>query len=170
MQYVLPFIITVVIIASRFHGRDTYGAFLEGAGDGLAMIKNIFPALLCVMTASAMLRESGALELITGLIAPVANAVGMPADVIPIALIRPVSGGGSIGLLTDILNTYGADSFVGKAASVIMGSTETTLYCISVYYAKTRAKSTAKILVIALLCDAAAAVMAVWAVRLFCGV
>lgn len=168
MQYVLPLIIMILILGSRIRKRDTYGAFLEGAGDGLSMLKNIFPALLCVMTAASMLRASGALEMLTRLISPAADALGIPPDVIPIALIRPVSGGGSIGFLTDILNSYGADSFVGKAASVIMGSTETTLYCISVYYAKTHAKSTAKILIVALLCDAVAAVAAVWAVRILC--
>lgn len=167
MQYILPILIGAVIISSRIRGRDTYGAFIDGAGEGLMMIKSIFPALLCVTTAAAMLRASGAMELITRILAPAAEAVGMPADVLPIALLRPVSGGGSIGLLTDILNTYGPDSFIGKAASVIMGSTETTFYCISIYYAKTRAKSTAGILAAALLCDCAAAIGAVWAVRLF---
>ena len=169
MEYIMPGVIAAVLILSAVRRKNAYGAFIDGAGSGLSMIKSIFPALLCIMTASSMLRASGALGLITRLLSPLADAAGIPADVLPIALLRPVSGGGSIGLLADILNTYGADSFTGKAASVIMGSTETTLYCISVYYAKTRAKSTGKILAIALVCDAAAAVGAVWTVRLFCG-
>ena len=168
IQYILPLLIIGILLASRIQKRNTSDVFLDGAGDGIKILRNIFPALLGVMTAAAMLRASGALSLLIKLLVPITDALGMPHDVLPIALLRPISGGGSLGLLTDILKNSGADSFTGKTASVIMGATETTFYCISVYYAGTRARSTAKILILALLCDAAAAVLAVFAVRFFC--
>lgn len=168
MKYILPLFITIIILSSQLKRKNTYNSFISGAEDGLEILKSIFPALLGVMTASSMLRASGALDMLIGVLYPITNALGIPKEIMPIALLRPISGGGSLGLLSDILNTYGADSFIGKAASVIMGSTETTFYCISVYYAKTRAKSTAKILFIALLCDMSAAVIAVQMVQFFC--
>lgn len=168
MQYILPLMITLIIITSQARRKNTYDAFLNGASDGLELLKTIFPPLLGVMTASAMLRASGAMDLLAVAVAPVTEKLEIPAEVLPIAVLRPVSGGGSLGLLSDILNTEGADSFAGRAASVIMGATETTFYCISVYFAKTRVKSTAKILLIALICDVVSVIAAVWAVRFFC--
>ena len=168
MQYILPVMIIFILVISQVRHQNTYDVFLEGVSDGLELLKTIFPPLLGVMTASSMLRASGAMELLSSVAAPVMERIGIPSEVLPIALLRPVSGGGSLGLLSDILKTYGADSFAGRSASVIMGATETTFYCVSVYFAKTRVKSTAKILLIALACDAVSAVTAVWAVRFFC--
>ena len=168
MQYILPIMIIFIIVISQARHQNTYDVFLEGASDGLELLKTIFPPLLGVMTASSMLRASGAMELFSSFASPVMERIGMPSEVLPIALLRPVSGGGSLGLLSDILKTYGADSLAGRSASVIMGATETTFYCVSVYFAKTRVKSTAKVLMIALICDAVSAFTAVWAVRFFC--
>ncbi len=168
MKYILPLMITVIILTSQARHKNTYDAFLNGASEGLMLLKTIFPPLLGVMTAASMLRVSGAMELLASFATPLTQQLGIPSEVLPIALLRPVSGGGSLGLLSDILKTEGADSFAGRIASVIMGATETTFYCISVYFAKTRVKSTAKILLIALLCDAISVIVAVYAVKIFC--
>lgn len=165
MQYILPFLITVIIIISQSRKRNTYDIFIQGAGEGLEMIKSIFPTLLGVMTAASMLRASGALDILINLVSPITNILKIPPEIMPIAIIRPISGGGSLGILTNILETYGADSIIGRTASVIMGSTETTFYCVSIYYAKTRVKSTTGILCVGILCDFIAIIMAV---RLCC--
>lgn len=167
MEYILPLLITAVIIVSESKRRKTYSDFLNGAAEGLEMLKNIFPALVGVMTAAAMLRASGAMDLAVRLIAPLSEAAGIPAEVVPIAIIRPVSGGGSLGILSSILNQYGADSYIGRTASVIMGSTETTFYCISVYYASAKAKPSVFLICTALFCDMVSAAAAAWFCRIF---
>ena len=167
MQYILPVIITMIIVFSNIKKKNAYDSFMNGVCDGMKLLKTIFPPLLAVITASSMLRASGAMEMILKLLSPAAEKLGIPSGVMPIALLRPISGGGSIGLLADILKSEGADTLTGRAASVIMGATETTFYCISVYFAKTRVKSTASILLIALFCDFVSVLAAVWAIRLF---
>ena len=120
----------------------SYELFIDGAEDGMKIVSGIFPPLVAVLTAAYMLRASGTLDLIVSLLSPITNLI--PAEVMPLALIRPISGSGATGILTEILNNYGADSEVGRIASVIMGSTETTFYCLCVYFAKTRVKHNLK--------------------------
>lgn len=153
MQYVIPLIIAVIIIMALVHKQPSYEIFISGVEDGLKIVVGIFPALVAVLTAAYMLRASGAIDLIISLISPVTDFLHIPKEIMPLALIRPVSGSGSIGILTDILNTYGADSDIGKIASVIMGSTETTFYCLCVYFAKTKVKYTMRAVPCAVLGD-----------------
>ena len=167
MQYILPVMITMIIVFSNIKKKNAYDSFMNGVCDGMKLLKTIFPPLLAVITASSMLRASGAMDMILKLLSPAAEKLGIPSGVMPIALLRPISGGGSIGLLAYILKSEGADTLTGRAASVIMGATETTFYCISVYFAKTRVKSTVSILFIALFCDFISVLAAVWAIRLF---
>ncbi len=138
MIYVIPAIIVLVLITALRKKLPVYEIFIEGAGEGMKIVIGIFPPLLAVLTAAYMLRASGAFDMLVSLLSPIKNII--PAEVMPLALIRPLSGSGAIGILSEILNTYGADGAVGRLASVIMGSTETTLYCLCVYFAKTRVK------------------------------
>lgn len=138
MIYVIPAIIVLVLITALRKKLPVYEIFIEGVGEGMKIVMGIFPPLLAVLTAAYMLRASGALDMLVSLLSPIKNII--PAEVMPLALIRPLSGSGAIGILSEILNTYGADGAVGRLASVIMGSTETTLYCLCVYFAKTRVK------------------------------
>ena len=132
MIYVIPLIIALVLITAMIKKLPSYELFIDGAEEGMKIVSGIFPPLVAVLTAAYMLRASGTLDLI------------IPAEVMPLALIRPISGSGATGILTEILNNYGADSEVGRIASVIMGSTETTFYCLCVYFAKTRVKHNLK--------------------------
>ena len=131
MIYVIPLIISLVLITAMIKKLPSYELFIDGAEDGMKIVSGIFPPLVAVLTAAYMLRASGTLDLIV-------------SEVMPLALIRPISGSGATGILTEILNNYGADSEVGRIASVIMGSTETTFYCLCVYFAKTRVKHNLK--------------------------
>lgn len=155
MQYIIPVLILLIIIMALFHKLPVYETFIGGAEDGLKIIFGIFPSLLAVITAASMLRASGAIDLITGFLSPVTDLLRIPKEVMPLALIRPVSGSGALGLLTDILKTCGADTNAGLLASVIMGSTETTFYCLCVYFAKTKVKYTMRAVPCAVLGDIA---------------
>ena len=137
MIYVIPLIIALVLITAMIKKLPSYEHFINGAEEGMKIVSGIFPPLVAVLTAAYMLRASGTLDLIVSLLSPITN-------LIPLALIRPISGSGATGILTEILNNYGADSEVGRIASVIMGSTETTFYCLCVYFAKTRVKHNLK--------------------------
>lgn len=106
----------------------------------MRLLVDIFPPLVAMLTAASMLRASGALDIAVSFISPLTEKIGLPGEVMPLVMIRPVSGSGSIGVLSGILNQCGADSFAGRLASVICGSTETTFYCLAVYFSKTRVK------------------------------
>ena len=166
MQYILPAVIAAVIIFAIKSRTDAYSAFVEGAEDGLKIVVKIMPPLLAVLSASQMLRASGAFDMIIRFIAPVTDFLHISRAVMPLALIRPVSGSGALGVLADILNTFGADSKEGLTASVIMGSTETTFYCLCVYFAGTKVKYTRKVLLCAVISDIIGILAGVWIINL----
>ena len=147
MQYITPAIIALVIIIALSRKKPLYTDFISGAEDGIDILKSIFPPLVAMLTAAAMVRASGALEL-------------------ALVLIRPVSGSGSIGVLSGILNDCGADSLPGRLASVICGSTETTFYCLAVYFSKTRVKHIKRAVPCAVIGDLTGIAAAVFALRL----
>ncbi len=167
MEYIAPAVITFIIILALSRKKAVYNDFINGAGDGMRLLADIFPPLVAVLTAASMLKASGALELIISFIAPLAEKAGIPAEVMPLIMIRPVSGSGAIGILSGILNDHGADSLAGRLASVICGSTETTFYCIAVYFAKTRVKYVKRAVPCAVLADLAGVAGAVIVLRVF---
>ena len=130
-----------------------YDCFIEGAGDGMSTIMAIFPPLVAIMSVSVMLRESGAIEFIANILAPITKPLKIPAEILPLALIRPLSGGASVGLLTDLVITYGADSRVSKMACILCASTETTFYTLMVYFRNTEVKYTKRVLMSAIFGD-----------------
>ena len=138
MEYIsafcVPFIILIIIINGFFGRVKIYDAFMDGAKEGLVTVFKIFPALVGLIVSVGMLRASGTLSIITSLLKPLTSLIKMPSEIVPLALMRPLSGSGALAVLTDIFETYGPDSFIGRCASVMMGSTETTFYTIAVYY------------------------------------
>ncbi len=164
MIYVIPSIIAFVIIWSFIKKQPSYELFISGAEDGMKIVLGIFPSLVAALTAAYMLRASGTFDLIIFLLAPITELI--PAEVMPLALIRPISGSGATGILAEILNAYGADSVIGRTASVIMGSTETTFYCLCVYFAKTRVKHNLRVIPFAAVGDIVGMLMAVILIKL----
>lgn len=164
MIYIIPAIIAIVLIVSLAKRLPSYELFIEGAEEGMKIVAGIFPPLVAVLTAAYMLRASGTLDLIISLLSPITSFI--PAEVMPLALIRPISGSGAIGILSEILNAHGADSEIGRIASVIMGSTETTFYCLCVYFAKTRVKHNLKAVPFAAAGDIVGILMAVILIKL----
>lgn len=123
----------LLLIYAEIKGVDVLSAFAEGVRDGLKTLRSIFPTLLFLLPVLSVVRFSGITDLLAEVLSPVTEMVGIPSEVVPLFLLRPISGSGSLALLSDILKTQGADSYVGFLASVISASTETTLYTVSVY-------------------------------------
>ncbi len=133
MEVVLPLAIAAVVITALVKKTDIIGAFTEGARDGMKATAGILPVLMLMLTAIGVFRASGGMDILVWLLSPVANIIGMPAEVLPVAVIKPFSGSGAIALLDDVIKSCGVDSFAGTLAAVIASSTETTFYTLSVY-------------------------------------
>lgn len=162
----LPLLIAVVLIFAVMRRVDAYAYAVAGAKDGIKTVLRIFPALLMLMFAVGALRASGAYECMCRLLDPFLGAVGIPPETAPLILIRPISGSGALAVATDIIAQYGPDSRVGKTAAVMMGSTETTFYAISVYLGAAKIRSSWKIILSAILADITGFIAAAAAVRL----
>ena len=148
---------------------DLWGALVEGAQDGLKVLLRIVPALIGLLTAVYMLRASGALELLGEVVGPFLQNVGIPAEVIGLLLVRPVSGSAALGVGAELIQSYGPDSLVGRTAAVMLGSTETTFYTIAVYFGAAGVAKTRYAIPAALCADVAGFLAAAWATRLVFG-
>ena len=155
MQFViiLVAIILIILLYGLKEKKNVFDIFLKGATEGLEITLRIFPTLIGLFVAIGALRSSGVLELITHLANPILNLLHFPSELMPLALLRPISGSSSIAVATDIMKNCGVDSMIGMMASTIMGSTETTLYTIAIYTSCVRVKKTRYILVAALAAD-----------------
>ena len=139
---IIPLMIGGILAYGMFKKVNVFEVFLEGAAQGLKVVVSILPALILLLTAVTMFQASGAMDVFVWAVSPVANFLGIPKEVLPLALMRPVSGSGGMVLYNQILTDHGPDSYLGRIASVIQGSTETTFYTIAVYYGATRIKDT----------------------------
>lgn len=140
--YIFPTLIVAVVVIGFVKGVKVFDCFLLGAKEALPTVVGILPALMGLMLGVSALRESGAIDYFVAALSPIARAVGMPAEVLPLTVLSPVSGSGSLSVFEDILHRFGPDSPEGRVASVIMGSTETTFYAVTVYYASAGVKKT----------------------------
>lgn len=132
--WAIPLLLAGIPLYALAKGVKVYPAFLEGAKQGFDTGVRIIPPLVAIVVALGMLRASGALEGIASLLAPVTGPLGLPASVLPMVLIRPLSGGGALGVVGDVLRSDGPDSYAGRLVSIMAGSTETTFYVLAVYF------------------------------------
>jgi len=160
---IVPVMITAIIVYGICAGINVYQVFTEGVRNGFESVVAIFPALLALFVAVGVFRSSGLADFLTSLLAPLASVLHFPAELLPFALLRPVSGSGSLALASDLFATYGPDSFVGNAASIMMGSTETTFYTVAVYFGACGTKNTRHTLKCALSADVFSMAMSVLA-------
>lgn len=158
---IIGFIILGVVVYGMVKKVKVYECFVEGAKEGLAICLRIFPYLLAMLVAIAVFRESRALDYFIALVNPVVKLIGLPPEVVPLVLIKPLSGSGALGVLSDILLKYGADSFIGRLASVIMGTTETIFYTLTIYFGAVNIKKIRHTLWAAILADLTAVIMAI---------
>ena len=163
----MPIVIIVIIIYGLIEKNKVFDIFLEGAKEGIEIVLNIFPTLVGLFVAIGALRSSGILDMITYVIQPVLTMIEFPSEIMPLALIRPISGSASIAVATDIMKNYGVDTFIGLVASIIMGSTETTLYTIAVYTSSVGVKKTRFVLLASLIGDFIGIIASVIIVKFF---
>ena len=167
LDLLIPAIIAGVSIYGMAKGVDVYGALLQGAAEGLQILLSILPALVTLLTAVAMLRASGAMELLAAVLAPVTDRLGIPAEAVPLMLVRPISGSAALGVGSELISSYGPDSAVGRTAAVMLGSTETTFYTIAVYFGAAGIRRTRYAVPAALCADLAGFFFAALTVRMF---
>jgi spore maturation protein B len=157
---VIPLILLIFIGMAEFKKVKVYEKFVEGAKEGFEIGVKIIPYLVAMLVAIAMFRASGALEILTLILKPVTELIGMPSEVLPMALMRPLSGSGSLGVMTELMQTHGPDSLIGFMASTMFGSTETTFYVIAVYFGAVNIQRTKYALPAGLVADAAGLIAA----------
>lgn len=143
-----------------------YEVFVEGAKDGFSTAVRIIPYLVAMLVAIGIFRASGAMELLTTLLAPVTGLIGMPPETLPMAFMRPLSGSGSLGIMTELMKTHGPDSVIGIMASTMYGSSETTFYVLAVYFGSVNVRNTRHAVPTGLIADVAGMLTAVWIVNL----
>lgn len=149
----IPFTILIVLLYGIYEKQKVFDLFLVGAKEGIGIVAKIFPTLIGLFVAIGVLRSSGILDFIIEIIKPIINFFKIPMEIMPLAILRPISGSASLAIGSDIMNQYGVDSKIGLIASTIMGSTETTLYTIAIYTSVVGIKKTRFVLWAALMGD-----------------
>lgn len=166
-DYIVPGILFVAAAGTLHKKENTYDLMLEGAADGLKLLLSILPALILLLTAVHMLKASGAAELLSRLLSPAFSLFGIPPETAILVLIRPISGSAALAVGADLMAEYGVDSLVGRTAAVMLGSTETTFYTISIYFGAAGIRKTRYTIPAALFADFIGFFMASLTVRLF---
>jgi spore maturation protein B len=162
-------IVALVLVIALARRVDVYGVFLEGARDGVELSVKILPYVVAIFAALGIFRDSGAMNALAGLLSPVLRHLGVPADVLPLMLIRPLSGAGALAVTVELLRHHGPDSYVGRLASVLQGSTDTTFYILSVYFGSVGIRRIRHALAVGLIADLLGFCLAFLSVRLLLG-
>lgn len=166
-DYIVPILLLAASLLTLRKQENSYDLLLSGAADGLKLLITLVPTLVLLLTAVTMLRASGAMEAISCFLAPMFRFVGIPPETAMLVLIRPISGSAALAVGADLMAEYGVDSTIGRTAAVMLGSTETTFYTISVYFGAAGIKKTRYTLPAALIADFVGFFMASLTVRLF---
>lgn len=161
IKAIIPIIIGLVVISGMLKGVRVYECFVEGAKDGINICIKIMPYLLAMIMAVTVFRASMAMDYFIKLVKPFVNVIGLPPELVPLAMIKPLSGSGAMGIFAETLKKYGADSYIGLVASIMMGSTETIFYTITVYYGAVNIRKIRHTLIAAVFADITAIIMAV---------
>lgn len=167
--FVLPLILVGFPLYGLWKRVPVYETFVEGAKEGFQVAVRIIPYLVAILFAIGMFRASGAMDFLVVTLDPVLSLIGFPGEVLPMAIIRPLTGSGSAGIVVDLINQFGEDSLFVKMAATMFGSTETTFYVIAVYFGAINIKKTRHAVPAGLIADVTAMLVAVWIVRLLFG-
>ncbi|MCF6137625.1 spore maturation protein [Pseudalkalibacillus berkeleyi] len=151
--WIMPCLIGFVLVYGTFKKVSTYEAFVEGGKEGFSIAVSIIPYLVGMLVAITVFRASGALDFLISSFQPFLAIVGVPSDIVPLALIRPISGTGALAMTSDLIATHGPDSFIGRLASTMQGSTDTTLYILTVYFGAVGIRKMGDALKVGLLAD-----------------
>ena len=169
-RYIIPFLLVLIPFYGLFFKKvKVYESFVDGAKDGFTIAVRIIPYLVAILVAIGMFRASGALNILLIWLTPFLNFVGFPPENLPLALMRPLSGSGSLGLLTDLIDQHGQDSLISKIGATMYGSTETTFYVLAVYFGSVGIKKSRHALISGLLADLAGIIAAVFLCQILFG-
>lgn len=161
----IPILIAILLIYALIKGVDAYSSFVKGAKGALPLMANLLPYMIAMFVAVELFRNSGLSSMLCNFLAPVFKLIGIPPEVCELTLIRPFSSNAGYVLLRDIYSRYGVDSYIGKCASVIMGSSDTIFYVTSIYFASTKVRKTGLTIPIALICNVACAILSCFCCR-----
>ena len=164
-DYIVPGLLALCGVLALRRRKNGYDLLLEGGAEGLRTAASILPALVILVTAVQMLKASGAVELLGNLLSPLFSRMGIPPETAVLVLVRPISGSAALAVGADLMAQYGPDSLVGRTTAVMLGSTETTFYTISVYFGAAGIKKTRYAIPAALIADLTGFLMASWTVR-----
>lgn len=167
INYLIPFLLLILSLYALRKKENSYDLLVDGSKEGLKLLITLIPTLVILMTAVTMLRASGAVELLGSFLSPVFRFVGIPDETALLVLIRPISGSAALAVGTELMATYGADSLIGRTAAIMLGSTETTFYTISVYFGAAGIKKTRYTLPAALIADLTGFLVASITAKLF---
>jgi spore maturation protein B len=159
--WAIPLFLVFIPVYGAFKKVKVYESFVEGAKGGFQMALRIIPYLVAILVAVGMLRGAGAIDLLSRWMDPVLRRVGFPAEILPLAIMRPLSGSGSMGIVTELIKVHGPDSFIGRLAASAYGSTETTFYVLAVYFGSVGIKKARHAVIAGLVADIASLVAAV---------
>lgn len=165
----IPALIGLILLYGTFKQVQTYESFVEGGKEGIKIAVSIIPFLVGMLVAISVFRASGALEAMVKWIRPAMKSIGIPAEIIPLIIIRPISGTAALGMTSDLISVYGPDSFIGRLASVLQGSTDTTFYVLTVYFGAVGIKKMGDALKVGLLADVVGIIAAIVVVTFFFG-
>jgi len=168
-NWAIPVLIAGIPAYAHYKKVKVYETFVEGAKDGFNVAIRIIPFLVAILVAIAMFRASGAMDWFVALLSPVTNFIGMPAEVLPAAMMRPLTGSGTLAMVTELITTHGPDSFIGRLSSTIYGSTETTFYVLAVYFGAVNISKTRHAVASGLIADLAGVLAAVFICHLIFG-
>lgn len=164
---IIAIIVLLIIAYGMFKGGKVYEWFIEGAKDGLNVCVRIFPYLLAMIVAVNIFKAANLLDMLNSLLSPIAGIIGLPREIIPLVLIKPLSGSGAQGIFATLLQTYGPDTTIGLIASVIMGTTETIFYTVTVYFGAVKVKKVRHTVWAAVFADLTAIITAIFVVKNF---
>ncbi|MCM3766516.1 spore maturation protein [Neobacillus niacini] len=165
----IPILIGFILLYGTFKKVPTYESFVEGGKEGIKIAVSIIPFLVGMLVAISIFRASGALEALMNWIRPFMNMIGVPSEIVPLLLIRPISGTAALGMTSDLIAVYGPDSFIGRLASVLQGSTDTTFYVLTVYFGAVGIKKMGDALKVGLLADVVGIIVAIVVVSIIFG-
>jgi spore maturation protein B len=168
-KYAVAIIFLIILFSGAYNGIKVYDVFVDGAKEGAYTILKIIPSLVGLFVAIEVFKASGALELIIYALTPLTTITGIPREVLPLVLLRPISGSASLAMVAGIIENYGPDSFIGRVTSVMMGSTETIFYTLAIYFGSVGIKKIRYTLVVALIADAVSILLSVWVCTLVFG-
>jgi spore maturation protein B len=167
--FAIPALIFFIVVYGAIKKVKIYEVFIEGAKEGFNIGVRIIPYLVAMLVAIGIFRASGAMDILSWLLSPITKLIGMPPEVLPMAIMRPLSGSGALGVMSEIMHAHGPDSLIGRMVSVMMGSGETTFYVLAIYFGSVGISRTRQAVPAGVIADIVGILMSVWLVSLIFG-